>query len=86
VLASVGAKGDSYDNALAESCNGLDQAELSRHAGPWQGLDDVEDATLADVDWFNHRRLHGELGMLPPAEFEAAYHQQTSPARRAVSQ
>ena len=70
-VASVGSRGDSYDNALAESFNGLYKTELIRHRGPWRGLDDVEFATLDYVDWFNHRRLHGELGMLPPAEFEA---------------
>jgi putative transposase len=86
VVPSVGSKGDSYDNALAESFNGLYKTELIRHAGPWQGLDDVEYATLEYVDWFNHRRLHGELGLVPPAEFEAAYHHQTSPARLAASQ
>jgi len=83
---SVGSRGDSYDNALAESFNGLYKAELIRHDGPWQGLDDVEYATLGYVDWFNHRRLHGELGLVPPAEFEAAYHQRTASARLAASQ
>jgi putative transposase len=73
VVASVGSRGDSYDNALAESFHGLYKAELIRHDGPWRGLDDVEFATLEYVDWFNHRRLHGELGMRPPAEFEARY-------------
>lgn len=72
-VASVGSRGDSYDNALAESFNGLYKTELIRHRGPWRGLDDVEFATLDYVDWFNQRRLHGELGMLPPAEFEARY-------------
>ncbi len=71
VVPSVGSRGDSYDNALAESFNGLYKTELIRHCGPWCGLDDVEYATLEYVDWFNHRRLHGELGMRPPAEFEA---------------
>jgi putative transposase len=71
VVASVGARGDSYDNALAESFNGLYKTELIRHRGPWSGLDDVEYATMEYVDWFNRRRLHGELGMIPPAEFEA---------------
>src|SRR5581483_5196486 len=71
VVPSVGSKGDSYDNALAESFNGLYKAELIWHQGPWVGLDDVERATLEYIDWFNTRRLHGELGMLPPAEFEA---------------
>jgi putative transposase len=83
---SVGSRGDSYDNALAESFNGLYKAELIRHAGPWQGLDDVEYATLEYVDWFNQRRLHGELGMIPPAEFEAAYNQTSAPALLASSQ
>jgi putative transposase len=83
---SVGSRGDSYDNALAESFNGLYKTELIRHAGPWRGLDDVEYATLEYVDWFNHRRLHGELGMIPPAEFEATYTPQAAPALRASSQ
>jgi len=86
VVASVGARGDSYDNALAESFNGLYKAELIRHRGPWSGLDEVEYATLEYVDWFNRRRLHGELGMIPPAEFETIYYDQTEPAPLAVSQ
>src|SRR5581483_197870 len=68
IAASVGSRGDSYDNALAESFQGLYKAELIRHAGPWRGLDDVEHATMDYVDRFNHRRLHGELGTRPPAE------------------
>ena len=72
-ISSVGSRGDSYDNALAESFNGLYKTELIRHRGPWRGLDDVEFATLEYIDWFNQRRLHGELGMIPPAEFEATY-------------
>jgi len=83
---SVGSRGDSYDNALAESCNGLYKTELIRHCGPWRGLDDVEYATLEYVDWFNHRRLHGELGMITPAEFEAAFLQQPAQALLASSQ
>jgi putative transposase len=86
VVASVGSRGDSYDNALAESFQGLYKTELIRHRGPWRGLDDVEHATLDYVDWFNHRRLHGELGMLPPAEAEAAFYYHATPARLAVSQ
>jgi putative transposase len=85
IAASVGSRGDSYDNALAESFHGLYKAELIRHRGPWRGLDDVEHATLEYVDWFNHRRLHGELGMIPPAEFEAAYYA-AAPPRLAASQ
>jgi putative transposase len=86
IAASVGSRGDSYDNALAESFHGLYKTELIRHRGPWRGLDDVEYATLEYIDWFNHRRLHGELGMIPPAEFEAIYYHDTVPARLAVSQ
>jgi putative transposase len=86
VIPSVGSRGDSYDNALAESFNGLYKAELIRHSGPWQGLDDVEYATLEYVDWFNHRRLHGELGMRPPAEFEALHASQATPSLLAASQ
>jgi putative transposase len=86
VVASVGSRGDSYDNALAESFNGLYKAELIRHRGPWRGLDDVEFATLDYVDWFNRRRLHGELGMLPPAEFEARYAAEQQPLPLAASQ
>jgi putative transposase len=69
-VASVGSKGDSYDNALAESVNGLYKAELIWQRGPWRTADDVELATLAWVDWWNHRRLHGACGDIPPAEFE----------------
>src|SRR5215217_9459003 len=83
---SVGSRGNSYDNALAESFNGLYKTELIRHAGPWQGLDDVEYATLEYVDWFNHRRPHGESGMVPPAEFEATYYLTPAPALLASSQ
>jgi putative transposase len=86
VIPSVGSRGDSYDNALAESFNGLYKAELIRHCGPWQGLDDVEYATLEYVDWFKHRRLHGELGMRPPAEFEALQAGQGTPPLLAASQ
>jgi putative transposase len=85
-VASVGSRGDSYDNTLAESFNGLYKTELIRHRGPWRGLDDVEHATLDYVDWFNHRRLHGELAMLPPSEFESLYDDSLSHARVAVSQ
>lgn len=86
VVASIGSRGDSYDNALAESFNGLYKAELIRHEGPWQGLNDVEFATLAYVDWYNHHRLHGELGMVPPAEFEARYHERAAALSAVASQ
>ena len=70
-VASVGSKGDSYDNAMAEAFNSLYKAELVRNRGPWRGLNDLEIATVEYIDWYNNRRLHGELGYLPPAEYEA---------------
>ena len=73
-LASIGSIGDSYDNALAESVNGLYKTELIRRQGPWRHADHVEMATLTYVDWFNTRRLHSELGDIPPNEFEANYY------------
>src|SRR5205807_9751937 len=73
IVNSIGSRGDSYDNALAESFNGLYKTELIRRRGPWRGLDDVEFATLEYVDWFNHQRLHSEIGKIPPAELEATY-------------
>ena len=74
---SVGSVGDSYDNALAETIIGLYKAEVIHRRGPWRHLDAVEYATLEWVDWFNHRRLLEPIGHVPPAEFEAAYHQST---------
>jgi transposase InsO family protein len=70
---SVGSRGDSYDNALAETIIGLYKTELIRRRGPWKGIDDVEFDTLEWVDWFNHRRLLEPIGDVPPVEFEAAY-------------
>jgi putative transposase len=89
IVASVGSKGDSYDNALAESFNGLYKWELIHRHGPWRGLDDVEFATLTYVDWFNHQRLHGEItndnSYLTPAEFETAHYGQNRPASEATT-
>lgn len=85
-VTSVGSRGDSYDNALAESFNGLYKTELIRRHGPWRGLDDVEFATLEYIDWFNHRRLHTQTGMVPPAEFEAHHYRQTVTATTAATQ
>lgn len=73
---SVGSKGDSYDNALAETVNGLYKAELIHRRGPWRSLEQVELATAEWVAWWNHHRLHEACGYIPPAQFEAAYHQQ----------
>lgn len=72
-VASVGSRGDSYDNAMAEAFNSLFKAELVRNKGPWRGLDDLEIATVEYIDWYNNRRLHGELGHVPPAEYEALH-------------
>lgn len=87
IVASVGSKGDSYDNSMIESFNGLYKWELIYPKGPWQGLEDVEFATLEYIDWYNHQRLHGEI--LPgrrkyttPAAHEAAATVRTSPPRR----
>ncbi len=73
---SVGSVGDSYDNALAETINGLYKTEVIRQNGPWRNLEEVEFATLEWVDWFNHRRILEPIGNIPPAEFEAMYDQQ----------
>jgi putative transposase len=77
---SVGSVGDSYDNSLAESTIGLYKTELIRRHGPWRTLEEVELATLSYIDWFNHRRLHGQIGNLPPAELEATYYCQLGQA------
>ncbi len=73
---SVGSKGDSYDNALAETINGLYKAELIHRRGPWKTREAVEIATLEWVSWFNHHRLLGPIGYIPPAEAEANYYEQ----------
>ena len=75
-VASVGSKGDSYDNALAEAVNGLYKAELIGPRGPWRTAAQVELATLEWVQWWNQRRLHGALDHTPPAEHEALYYRQ----------
>jgi putative transposase len=79
-VTSVGSRGDSYDNALAETIIGLYKTELVRRRGPWKGIDDVEYATLEWVDWFNHRRLLEPIGYVPPAEFEAAFQREEDPS------
>jgi putative transposase len=70
---SVGSRGDSFDNALAETTIGLYKTELIRRRGPWRSIDDLELATLEWVDWYNHRRLHSACDNRPPAEYEATY-------------
>jgi transposase InsO family protein len=76
IESSVGSVGDSYDNALAETINGLFKAEVIWSRGPWKNLDAVEYATLEWVDWFNNRRLLEPIGDIPPAELEQAYYDQ----------
>ena len=71
---SVGSVGDSYDNALAETINGLYKAEVIHRRGPWRSFEAVEFATLEWVDWFNHRRLLEPIGNIPPAEAEDNYY------------
>jgi putative transposase len=71
---SIGSIGDSFDNALAETVNGLYKTELIRRQGPWRNVEHVELATLAYIEWFNNRRLHSELGDIPPAEFETLHY------------
>ncbi len=78
---SIGTVGDSYDNALAETVNGLYKNELIHRRGPWRNLDDVEVSTAAWVHWWNTARLHGACGDIPPEEHEAAWHA----ARREVA-
>ncbi|WP_459987153.1 IS3 family transposase [Komagataeibacter kakiaceti] len=76
LVASVGSVGDSYDNALAETINGLYKTELIYRKGPWKNREAVELATLKWVDWFNNRRLLSSIGNIPPAEAEARFYAQ----------
>jgi putative transposase len=74
IAPSIGSIGDSYDNAMAESGIGLYKTELIWRRGPWRTVDQVEIETLEYVDWFNYRRLHGEIGHVPPAELEELFY------------
>jgi putative transposase len=73
---SVGSRGDSYDNALAETIIGLFKTEVIRRNGPWRGHEDVEFATLKGVWWLNHHRLLEPIGYVPPVEYEEAHYRQ----------
>ncbi len=86
VVNSVGSRGDSFDNALAETIIGLYKTELVRNKGPWKGLDDLELATLEWVDWFNHQRLFRDLGRIPPAEYETNHYRQIVPTNPSGTQ
>jgi putative transposase len=79
ISASVGSVGDSFDNALAETINGLYKTELIKPRGPWRTVEQVEYATAEWVDWFNHRRLYEYCGDIPPAELETAYYREHQP-------
>ena len=83
---SVGSRGDSYDNALAETIIGLYKTEVIRRLGPWRGMDQVEFATLDWVHWFNNGRLLEPIGNIPPVEFEEPFYRQREeePAGEAV--
>ena len=76
IAPSVGSIRDSYDNALAETINGLFKTEVIRRRGPWRNMEAVEFATLEWVDWYNNRRLLEPIGNIPPAEAEARYYAQ----------
>src|SRR5215217_966438 len=78
-VASIGSVGDRYDDAMAESVIGLYKRECVRHDGPFRTVDELELATLSWVDWFNHDRLHGELGHLTPIEYEHTMNPQQHP-------
>jgi transposase InsO family protein len=84
MASSVGSVGDSYDNALAATINGLYKTEVIRRRGPWRNIDAVEYATLEWVDWFNHRRLLEPIGDIPPAELEMAYYRQVEESAEAA--
>jgi len=78
-VTSVGSRGDAFDNALAETINGLYKTEVIKKRGPWKTIEDVEFATLEWVDWFNNRRLLEPIGYIPPTEFEDMYYREQSP-------
>jgi putative transposase len=80
IAPSVGSRGDSYDNAMAESIIGLFKTEVIQRKGPWRHLETVEFATLEWVDWFNQRRVLEPIGYMPPAEYEARYYEQAAVA------
>ncbi|MGW7611830.1 integrase core domain-containing protein [Streptomyces sp. NPDC054766] len=77
IAASIGTVGDAYDNSLMESTIGLFKTELIKPRRPWKTLSEVELATAEWVDWYCHRRLHGEIGHTPPVEYETNYYRET---------
>jgi putative transposase len=83
-VASIGSVGDSYDNAMAESVIGLYKLECVRHDGPFRTVDELELATLSWVDWWNHDRLHGEIGHVPPVEYEQTFYRHINPRQQSL--
>ncbi|WP_329173359.1 integrase core domain-containing protein [Streptomyces sp. NBC_01477] len=77
IAASIGSVGNAYDNALMESTIGLFKTELIKPGRPWRTLSQVELATAEWIDWYCHRRLHGEIGHIPPAEYETNHYRTT---------
>ena len=86
IIASVGSKGDSYDNAAAEAVNRLFKTEVIRRLGPWRTLEHVEFEVLRWVDWYNQRRLHGWTGDIPPVEYENSYYAVHNPSPTTVEE
>lgn len=84
-VASIGSDGDSFDHAMAESVIDLYKRECVRHDGPFRTVDELELATLSWVDWWNRDRLHGELGHVPPIEYEQAFYRQINPRQQPLS-
>jgi putative transposase len=84
-VSSVGSRGDGYDNALAETVNGLYKAELINRHGLWRSVEEVELATARWVHFWNTERLHSTCGDIPPPEYEAAYHQRPQATTEAAS-
>ena len=86
IAASIGSVGDSYDNAMAESLNGTYKAELDKLHGPWRTRADLETATINWIYWYNEKRLHGEIGDIPPVELEARWYTHNQPAPAGIHQ
>lgn len=84
IIGSVGSRGDSYDNALAENINGSYKTELIYNRGPWRTVEDVELATLAWVHWWNTQRIHEALDYVTPLEHERAYYLKNQPVEEAA--
>lgn len=85
IAASIGSVGDAFGNALMESTTGLFKTKLIKPSRPWKTLSEVELATAGWVDWYCHRRLRGEIGHVPPAEYETTYYRETTKSQITVT-